>query len=140
MSDLKSDSCDWQSDGARNTVRLGLWTAAWLLTLAVATSGPKLIWDFATLPSVLAVLVNLGVGIGMILANKQHLQGLDELQQKIFLDAAALSLGVGLVCGFSYELLEDIKLVSFEPEIWHLIVVMSLAFLAGTIAGHRKYR
>jgi hypothetical protein len=76
----------------------------------------------------------------MIVANKQFLQGLDEMHRKIFLDAAALSLGVGLVCGLSYELLEDIKLITFQPEISHLVMLMCLTFLTGMIVGHRKYR
>ena len=76
----------------------------------------------------------------MIRATKRHVHGLDELQQKIFLDAGALSLGAGLVFGIAYELLEDIKLISFEPEISHLIILMTLTFLAGKIAGNRKYR
>ena len=106
----------------------------------MAVFGPKLMWDFATLPTILGVLLNLVVGVGMILATKRHVLGLDEMQQKSFLDAGALSLGVGLVCGLSYELLEDVKLISFEPEISHLIILMGLTFIAGAIAGHRKYR
>ena len=108
--------------------------------MAVAAFGPKLIWDFDTLLTALAVLVNLGVGFGMIMANKRHLAGLDEMHQKIFLDAGALTLGVGLVCGLSYELLDEIRLISFEPKISHLVVLMSLTFLVGMIAGHRRYR
>ena len=76
----------------------------------------------------------------MILANKRHLQGLDEMHRKIFLDAGALSLGVGLVCGLSYDLLEDVRLITFEPEISHLVILMCLTFLVGLISGHRKYR
>ena len=76
----------------------------------------------------------------MILANKQYIQGLDELHRKIFLDAGMLSLGVGLVCGLSYEMLEDIKLITFEPEISHLVILMCLTFLTGLIMGHRKYQ
>jgi putative transcriptional regulator len=76
----------------------------------------------------------------MISATKRHLQGLDEMHQKIFRDAAVLSLGVGLVCAISYELLEDIKLISFEPEISHVIILMTLTFLAGMVAGNRKNR
>jgi hypothetical protein len=76
----------------------------------------------------------------MILANRRHLQGLDEMQRKIFLDAGALTLGVGLVCGLSYELLEDIKLISFEPQISHLVILMCVSFMVGMVAGHRKYR
>jgi len=62
------------------------------------------------------------------------------MQQKIFLESTVLTLGVGLVCGNSYELLEDMKLISFEPEISRLIVLMCLTFLTGRIIGHRKYQ
>ena len=60
----------------------------------------------------------------MILTNKRYLNGLDELMRKIQLEAMAISLGVGLVCGLSYELLEDIKLITFEPEVSHLIILI----------------
>lgn len=140
MDDSKTRATDWVSASKRNTVRLGYWTFAWVATMAVAAFGPKYLWDFATLPTVLALLANLGIGFGMIVANNRYLQGLDELHKKIFLDAGALTLGVGLVCGLSYELLEDIKLISFEPQISHLVVLMCLTFLAGLISGHRKYQ
>ena len=140
MSDLKTEPNGWAARAAKNTVRLGYWTGAWLMTMATAAFGPRLIWDFDTVLTTLAVLVNLGTGLGMILANKRHLQGLDEMSQKIFLDAGALTLGVGIVCGLSYELLEDIKLISFEPEISHLMILMTFTFAGGMIAGHRKYR
>ncbi|MEQ9021232.1 MAG: hypothetical protein RLN82_00550 [Pseudomonadales bacterium] len=140
MNDSNTRPTDWVATSKRNTVRLGYWTLAWVATMAVAAFGPKFIWDFATLPTILALLVNLGVGFRMIVANNHYLQGLDELHKKIFLDASAFTLGVGLVCGLSYELLEDIKLISFEPEISHLVMLMCLTFLAGLIFGHRKYQ
>ncbi|MCH8158448.1 MAG: hypothetical protein IIA08_01120 [Proteobacteria bacterium] len=140
MSKPGTHSKSWATDHARNVVRLRYWTVAWLATTAVAAFGPRLIWNFDTLLTILGVLANLGVGFGMILSTKRHLSGLDEMHQKIFLDAGALSLGVGLVCGLSYELWEDINLISFEPEISHLVILMCLTFVAGMIAGHRKYR
>jgi hypothetical protein len=140
MNELKTNSSSWASNSTRNTARLRYWTIAWLATTALAAYGPKWLWDFDTLLTILGVVINLGVGFGMIVATRNHLQGLDEMQQKIFLDAAALSLGAGLVFGIGYELLEDIKLISFEPDISHLIILMSLTFIAGIIAGHRKYR
>ena len=140
MNDLKTDSGTWTKRNARNALHPLYWTVAWVLSTAVAVFGPKLMWDFATLPTILGVLLNLGVGVGMILATRRHVLGLDEMQQKIFLDAGALSLGVGLVCGMSYELLEDVKLISFEPEISHLMILMTPTFIAGVIAGDRKYR
>jgi hypothetical protein len=116
------------------------WNAAWVASMALAAFGPKLMWNYDTLLTILSVLINLGIGFAMILANRRYLRGLDEMHQKIFLDAAVLTLGVGLVCGLSYELLEDIKLIPFQPEISHLVILMCLTFLTGMIVGHRKYR
>ena len=140
MNNSKTSLNDWARSNRKNTVRLKYWTLAWVVTMAVTAFGPKYLWGFALAPTVLAVLTNLGVGIGMILANKKYIRGQDELHQKIFLDASALTLGVGLVCGLSYELFEDIKLISFEPEISHLVILMCLTFLIGMIAGHRRYQ
>lgn len=140
MKQHKTETSEWEAKSSNNSVRLLSWTAAWVLTMALAAFGPKLIWDFHTVATVLGVLLNLAVGFGMILATKRHLQGLDEMQQKIFRDAAVLSLGVGLVCALSYELLEDIRLITFEPEISHVIILMTLTFLVGMIIGKRKYR
>ena len=140
MNTPKTDIGGWQASQKENTVRLRYWTSAWVLSMALAAFGPKLMWDFHTGLTILGVIINLAVGFGMIVANKRYVQGLDEMHRKIFLDAGALSLGVGLVCGLSYELLEDIKLITFEPEIPHLVILMCLTFLAGIIMGHRKYR
>ena len=140
MDKLKEDSNDFATNIKKNTLRNLYWTAAWLASFAVAAFGPRLIWDFATLPTILGVLINLGVGFGMIAVNKRNVRGWDELGQKIFLDAAAFTLGVGLVCGLSYELLASQKLISFQPEIGHLIMLMALTFVAANYAGTRKYR
>ena len=140
MNKPKTDLGSWQASQKKNTVRLRYWTIAWVLSSALAAFGPKLLWDFHTGLTILGVLINVGVGFGMIFATKRHLQALDEMHQKIFRDAAVLSLGVGLVCASSYELLEDIQLITFQPEISHVIILMCLTFLVGLIAGFRKYR
>ena len=140
MNDPKTGSNDWAASSARNTVRLRYWVIAWVATTAVAAGGPKFIWDFATVPTILGVLMNLGVGFGMILANKRHLNGLDELQQKIQLESMALSLGVGLICGISYSVMDTTRLISFDAEISHLVIFMGLTYLAGIFAGQRRYR
>ncbi len=129
-----TESNDFTTRTKINTVQLGLWTGAWVLTTALAA------WEFNTPLTILGVLINLGIGFGMILANKRHLKGLDELMRKIQLEAMAFSLGVGLVCGLSYELLEDIKLITFEPEVSHLIILMAITYIGGVIAGNRRYK
>ena len=76
----------------------------------------------------------------MLLANRVYLRGLDEMQQRIMFDAMGLTLGVGMVVGLSYELFDDIKLITFQPEIGHLVMIMCLTYLGGIIAGNRKYK
>lgn len=140
MNHSKAGPNHWASVNKKNTIRLGIWTGAWLVTTALVAFGPKLAWDFNTPLTVLAVLLNLAVGSGMILANRAYLGGLDEMHQKIFRDSAAVTLGVGLVAAVSYKMLEDVRLISFEPEISHLLVLMALTFLGSMIAGNRKYQ
>ena len=135
-----NDTCDITAQTKKNTLRLFFWTGAWVLATAGAAFGPRFLWDFNTLPTVLGVLIHIGIGFGMIRVFKHYLLGLDELQRKIQLDAMGLSLGVGIVVGSSYELLEDIKLITFEPEISHLIILMCLTYCVGIILGNRRYQ
>ena len=140
MSKIENENASWAGKSARSSSALKLWNVGWVLSTALAAFGPKFIWSFATLPSLGAILLNIAVGWGMVLANGRYLKNLDEMQRQIFLEAGALSLGVGLVLGCSYEILEDIRLISFEPEISHLIIVMCLSFAIGMIKGNRKYQ
>jgi hypothetical protein len=123
----------------RNTKRLLTWTVLWVLSLAILQFGPKLIWDFNMAFTTMAILTNLAIGLKMILVNKDHLSGLDELQRRIQLDAMAISLGAGLILGVTYETLEDIKVIMFEPEISHLIMAMVAVYIISILLGNRKY-
>ncbi len=140
MNKLKTDSNDWASNTVRNTVRLGYWTGAWVITMAVANFGPVFIWHSNQLSTILAIVVNLGIGFGMIVANKRHLKGLDEMHQKIQLEAMALSLGVGLVVGLGYSNLDVTNVIAFDAEISHLVILMGLTYMAGVFAGLKRYR
>ena len=140
MNDIKTDCNDWARDNVRNTALLGAWTLAWLATMALATFGPKFIWESNQWLTILAILINLGVGFGMIVANKRHLKGLDEMHQKIQLEAMALSLGVGLVVGLGYSNLDVTNIIAFDAEISHMVMLMGLTYAAGVFAGVWKYR
>lgn len=137
-SDMKSGT--WSSKKVKNTLYLFYWTAAWLITQALAVFGPMHIWHSNKLLTGLALLINLVVGIGMILANRRHLNGLDELQRKIQMDAMALSLGVGLVAGLGYSTLDVTNLIPLDAEISHLVILMALTYLLGVVLGNRKYQ
>lgn len=125
---------------AKNTLNLAIWTFAWLLSLALAQFGPPLLWDQHIALTAAAIVLNLIFGIAMLLANRKHLRGLDELQQKIQLEAMAFTLGAGLIAGILYEVIEDTTLISFNAKISHLVIFMSLVYLAGVSLGHRRYQ
>lgn len=121
-------------------MRLGFWTFGWVVTMAIVNFGPKFVWQSNETLTIFAILVNFAIGVGMILANRRHLQGLDEMHQKIQLEAMALSLGVGLIAGLSYSNLDVTNIIGSDAEISHLVILMALTYLAGVIAGTRKYR
>ena len=135
-----TDICDSKAQTKKNTKSLFIWSVVWVLATAGAAFGPKNLWNFNTLLTIIAVLIHIGIGLGMIRVFKRFLLGLDELQRKIHLDAMAISLGIGLVFGCSCEMLEDIKLIPFQPEIPHLLIVMYLTYAIGAVLGVRKYQ
>jgi len=140
MNNAKTATGGISARTARNTRRLAYWTAAWLVTMALASFGPTLLWDQTLWLTVGAIVLNLAVGAGMIVANKRHLQGLDEMHQKIQLEAMALSLGVGLIAGLAYSNLDANNVIASDAEISHLVILMGLTYLAGIYRGHRQYR
>ena len=139
MSDSSSNCGGFAARNKKNTLRLGYWTGAWLITMAIAVFGPVLVWQDKVLTGA-AIVINVAVGVGMIIANKNHLGGLDELQQKIQLEAMALALGVGLIFGLGYSTMDVTNFISADAEISHLVMLVGLTYGAGVILGRRKYR
>ncbi|WP_282167625.1 hypothetical protein [Shewanella japonica] len=139
MKTPQSTTTGWKERNANYTKKLAKWTAAWVVTLAIATFGPVFFWQQEAI-TITAIVINFLVGIGMILANKHHLLSLDELQQKIQLNAMGLSLGVGLISGISYSTLSTTGVINSHAEISHLVIVMSLTYMVGIILGNRKYQ
>jgi len=123
----------------QNTARLAAWTGAWVITLALAVFGSLLLWDSKAL-TLGAILVNVGVGIGMIMANKRHLDGLDELQRKIQLEAMGIALGVGLVGGMAYSTMDVTDVMPGDAEISFLVILISLTYLVSVVVGVRKFK
>ena len=140
MNDQDTSRNDWAASTRHNTIRLAWWTAAWVVTMAIAVFGSQFVWKEIPSLSLAAIVLNLLVGVGMILANRRHLKGLDELQQKIQLEAMALALGVGLIGGLAYSNLDVTNLIAFDAEISHLVILMALTYMAGIAAATRKYR
>ena len=128
------------SKGRVSEAKVVYWGLSWVLATAGAAFGPELLWGYGTLMTSVAVATQLALGFGMIWAFKGVLLAMDDLQRLIQLEAISLALGVGIVVGISYELLEDVKLITFEPEISHLIMLIGLTYLFGLFLGNRHYR
>lgn len=139
MNDLPTTGKGWQARLRKTTVRLFRWTLAWVITMAIATFGPMYAWS-GELFTVLAIAVNLAVGIGMIIANKDNLLSMDELQQKIHLSAMGVTLGIGLVFGLAYSNLDHADIISGHAEISHLVLLMGVTYLAAVGLLVRKYQ
>jgi len=128
------------SRGRVSEAKVAYWGLAWVLATAGAAFGPELLWGYGALITSIGIAIQLALGFGMIWNFKGLLLAMDDLQRLIQLEAISLALGVGIVVGISYELLEDVKLITFEPEISHLIILICLTYLFGLFLGNRHYR
>ena len=100
----------------RSAKSLMIWTFSWVASLAVVAFGPKFLWDFGTTFTLIAIFVYIACGYKMIIANKNHLNDMDEMQRKIQFEAMAISLGVSMVFGALYGLLDAIRLIEHSPN------------------------
>lgn len=140
MNELASKTSDWNARSRKSTRLLAYWTIAWTLSMAVAAFGPKFLWDFNAVFTTFSIVINLALGVGMIVANKRHMDGLDELQKKVALEAMALSLGVGIVFGLGLSLLEITQLLPLKVEIGHLVMLVGVTNLVAIIVLNRRYK
>jgi len=140
MNTIKHNETPGTQHNKTKTLYLGLWTLAWLASTALLRFGAEYIWDYQPAYSIAALMTHLALGVAMIMVNVKHLANLDELQRKITMDAMGITLGVGLIAGIAYEQLEDIKLITFEPEINHLIMLMAFTYIVSILIGNRKYQ
>lgn len=140
MNASKVKSGDWSNRIKKNTRILAYWAAAYVVTMALATFGPKYIWDYNDMASIAAMLLNAIVGFGMIYANIRHLKKQDELMQKIQLEAMALSLGIGIVAGLSYSLADASNIIGGDAEISNLVILIGLVYIVSIIINYRRYK
>lgn len=121
------------------TKKLALWTMLWLVSLAIATFGPKFIWNESTTWSIVAIAINTAIGAGLIWAHIGHLTALDELQKKVQLDAMGIALGVGIVGGLSYSVMDISNIISGDAEIAFLVMLISISYIIALAIGKKRY-
>jgi len=137
---METKSNEWEATTRKNVRHLAYWTGGWALTIALSAFGPKFLWDYNFSISILAILVSTIIGVGMILVNRKYFNGLDEMQRKVNMDAMAIALGAGVVGGMSYSMLDAAHVISFDAEIGHLVMLISITYFIAFIVGSIRYK
>jgi hypothetical protein len=140
MNQLKPRENGYRSRIWKNTIRLACWGGAWLAATALMGFGPKFLWNKALVITLLAVGLNVAVGVGMILANKRYIAELDELQQKVYLNALAITVGVAVIAGIPFSVLNKYHVIPFNADISFLVILMSLTYVVSVAYGNWRYR
>jgi hypothetical protein len=123
----------------QQTIKLALWTWSWVATLAIATFGPKFIWDDHKLLTVFAITVNLSNGIMMIIANRSCFNTMDELQRKIHTESLAITLGLAVIVGLSFSLLDQTNLINFDADIGFLVGFIGITYMVTLLINRSRY-
>lgn len=76
----------------------------------------------------------------MILMNRKYINGLDEMHRKVNMDAMAIALGVAVVGGLSYSMLDIANIISFDAEIGFLVILVSIAYIIAIAVGYKRYK
>ena len=123
----------------KHTKILMAWTFAWLASLAFLSGGVNYLWD-SLLITKIGLLINLAIGVGMIIANKNLFKHYDELQKKIQFEAMALTLGLAVVVGVVYEISFDFGVINSEPEFEYLVFFICFSYIASIIINSLRYK
>jgi len=122
----------------QNKVLLG-WTLAWVVSLAFLTGAENTLWNDLIYTKI-GLLINLVIGIVMIVAHKNLFKTYDELQKKIQFKAMAITLGLAVVVGLTYEVSFDFGVIDKEPEFEYLMLFICFSYIASTIISAIRYK
>tara|TARA_B100001179_G_C18219552_1_gene245148 strand:- start:42 stop:428 length:387 start_codon:yes stop_codon:yes gene_type:complete len=115
------------------------WVFAWVVSTAFLSYGVNFLWDNLLITKI-GLLINLAIGVGMIIANKNLFKHYDELQKKIQFDAMALTLGLAVVVGLVYEISFDFGVIDSEPEFEYLVFFICFSYIASIIINSLRYK
>jgi hypothetical protein len=140
MNEQKLPANGYESRVRTNVIRLFRWNGAWAAATTLMALGPKFLWNKALVFTLLAAGLDVAVGIGMILANKNYLAELDELQRKVQLNSMGITLGVAVVAGVPISVLDAYNVIPFHADVAYLLILMSVTFGVSNLYGTRRYR
>ncbi len=124
----------------RKTRTFGIWTWLWVASVALATLGPKKIWEDNTTLTVIAIIVSVLVGLIKVYYNRNLFNAYDELMRKVHLEAAAFTIALAVIVGLSFEITYNLGLIELEPKIHRLIIFMSITYLISFKINILRYK
>jgi hypothetical protein len=122
------------------TIRLFRWNGAWLAATALMAFGPKFLWNRDLGLTLMSVGLDVALGVGMILATTKYVLELDELQRKVYLNALGITVGVAVITGIPYSVMDTYHVIPFKADIAYLVILMGLTFFVSFLYGTRRYR
>jgi ABC-type lipoprotein release transport system permease subunit len=123
----------------QQTIVLLGWTFAWCASTGILSYGVNFLWNSLIITTI-GLIINLAIGVGMIIANKNLFKYYDELQKKIHFEAMALTLGLTVVVGLAYETSFDYELIKSEPEFEYLVFFIAFSYISSLVINSRRYR
>ena len=75
----------------------------------------------------------------MIIANKNLFKTYDELQKRIQFEAMAITLGLVIIVGLTYEVSFDFGIIDKEPQFEYLMLFISLLYIITNIVNSRRF-
>jgi hypothetical protein len=140
MNQLKRPENGYQSRIRSSVMQLARWNGAWVAATALMAFGPKFLWNKALGFTLLAVGLDVAVGVGLILATKKYVMALDELQRKVYLNALGITVGVAVIAGVPCSVLDTYHVIPFKADISYLVILMGLTFVVSFLYGTWRYR
>ena len=123
----------------KRMTQLAIWTWTWVATLALATFGPEFIWAVDSPLTIASIVLNFLNGALMIWANRNLYNHYDELERKIQLEAMALTLGVAVIVGLTYSLLDQKNIIQSDAEIGILVGIIGITYGVAMGINTKRY-
>jgi hypothetical protein len=123
----------------KRVLKLAIWTWSWVGSLALATFGYEFLWNQSKAVTLATILLNLCIGIGMIIANRNLFNHFDELERKIHLESLAITLGLTVVVGLTYSLFDQTNIINKDAEIGLLVGFIGITYLISLVVSRKKY-
>jgi len=134
---VENGHCSTQRD-RRNQNKVNVWGLCWVASWLGVNTGIKYEWLQGPAMVMAGLLLTTLLGVVLIQVFRRFLREADELKRKIELEALAFSVGVGLVGGVSYTILQR---AGFASDLGFNVTVMliCMTYVVCVILGHRRY-